>query len=86
MILTIEILIDRLNKGILCIKLTTAFSNPYKTYPHDLDSFIELCLSAIGFLFNDQMRTLMKSSPIGLTIVVVISEVFLQRLESKDIL
>ena len=86
MILTIEILIDRLNKDILCIKLTTAFSNPYKTYPHDLDSFIELCLSAIGFLFNDQMRTLMKSNPIGLTIVVVISEVFLQRLESKDIL
>ena len=71
----IEILnndIDDLRKG---TKLTLT----------DMQKLIELCLSPNYFIFDNRVRVLKNSGPIGLALMVVISEAFLQRLEAKAI-
>ena len=51
----------------------------------DIQKLIELCLSSNYFIFDNRVRVLKNSGPIGLALMVVISEVFLQRLEDKAI-
>ena len=51
----------------------------------DIQKLIELCLSSNYFIFDNRVRVLKNSGPIGLALMVVISEAFLQRLEDKAI-
>ena len=51
----------------------------------DIQKLIELCLSSNYFIFDNRVRILKNSGPIGLALMVVISEAFLQRLEDKAI-
>ena len=46
----------------------------------DIHNLVELCLSTTYFIFDNHMRILEKSGPIGLVLMVVISDAFLQRL------
>ena len=50
----------------------------------DLHQLIELCVSDCHFLYNNLVRKLYKSDPIGLSITVVLSECYLQRYEEKS--
>ena len=45
-----------------------------------IHKLIELCLSTNYFIFDNRVRILENSCPIGLALMVVISEAFLQRL------
>ena len=49
----------------------------------DIHKLIELCLSTNYFIFDNRVRILENSRPIGLALMVVISEAFLQRLEDR---
>ena len=51
----------------------------------DIQKLIELCLSSNYFIFDNPVRVLKNSGPIGLALMIVISEAFLQRLEEKAI-
>ena len=46
----------------------------------DIHNLVEFCLSTTYFIFDNHMRILEKSGPIGLVLMVVISDAFLQRL------
>ena len=49
----------------------------------DIHKLIELCLRTNYFIFDNPVRVLENSGPIGLALMVVISEAFLQRLEDR---
>lgn len=49
----------------------------------DLKILIELCLSKCYFLWNNEIHELEDSGPIGLSLMVVMAEGFLQHLEKK---
>ena len=49
----------------------------------DIQKLIELCLSTNCFTFDNCVRILENSGPIGLALMVVILEAFLQRLEDR---
>ena len=49
----------------------------------EIKSLIDLCLSKCYFLWNDEIHELKDSGPIGLSLMVVIAEGFLQVLEAK---
>ena len=49
----------------------------------DIHKLIELCLSTHYFTFDNRVRILENSDPIGLALMVLISEAFLQRLEDR---
>ena len=49
----------------------------------DIHKLIELRLSTNYFLFDNRMRISENSGPIGVALIVVISEAFLQRLENR---
>ena len=51
----------------------------------DIHQVIDLCLSEHYFLYNNLIWKLYNSGPIGLPIMVVLSECYLQRLEEKSI-
>ena len=51
----------------------------------DIHQLIKLCVSECYFLYNNLIRKLHNSGPIGLSIMVVLSECYLQRLEEKPI-
>ena len=51
----------------------------------DIHQLIELCLSECYFLYNNLIWKLYNSGPIGLSIMVVLSECYLQRLKEKSI-
>ena len=51
----------------------------------DIQKLIKLCLSSNYFILDNRVRVLNNSGPIGLALMVVISEVFLRRLEDKAI-
>ena len=51
----------------------------------DMQQLLELCLSECYFLYNNVIWTLENSGPIGISIVVVLSECYLQRIEQKSI-
>ena len=49
----------------------------------DIHKLTELCLSTNYFIFDNRVRILENSGPIGLALMVVISEAFLQHLEDR---
>ena len=51
----------------------------------DIHQLIELCVSECYFLYNNLIWKLYNSDPIGLSIMVVLSECYLQRLKEKSI-
>ena len=51
----------------------------------DIHQLIDLCVSECYFLYNNLIWKLYNSGPIGLSIMVVFSECYLQRLEEKSI-
>ena len=51
----------------------------------DIHQLIEFCLSECYFLYNNLIWKLYNSCPFGLSIMVVLSECYLQRLEEKSI-
>ena len=51
----------------------------------DIQQLLELCLSECYFLYNNLIWTLENSGPIGLSIMVVLSECYLQRIEHISI-
>ena len=51
----------------------------------DIRQLIELCESECCFLYNNLIWQLYNSGPIGLSIIVVLSECYIQRLEEKSI-
>ena len=51
----------------------------------DIHQLLELCLSQCYFLDNNIIWTLENSGPIGLSIMVVLSERYLQRIENISI-
>ena len=52
----------------------------------DIHKSTELCLSKSYFLYENKIRLLENASPIGLSIMVVLSESYLQHLEHKAII
>ena len=52
----------------------------------DIHQLTELCVSECYFLYNNLIWKLHNSGPIGLSIMVVLSECYLQRLEEKTYL
>ncbi|XP_066916006.1 uncharacterized protein [Clytia hemisphaerica] len=52
--------------------------NRTKLTVEDIRTLIELCLSKCYFLWNDKLYRLQNSAPIGLALMVVIAEAFLQ--------
>ncbi|XP_065681541.1 uncharacterized protein LOC136095190 [Hydra vulgaris] len=51
----------------------------------DIHQLIELCLSQCYFLYKNVIRTIPNSGPIGLSLMVVVAEAFLQHLETKTL-
>ena len=49
----------------------------------DIHKVIEFCLSTNYFIFDNRVRIFENSGPIGLALMVVISEAFLQRLKDR---
>ena len=47
---------------------------------------VELCLSQCYFLYKNEIRSLPNSGPIGLSLMVVVAEAFLQHLETKALI
>ena len=47
---------------------------------------IELCLSQCYFLYKNEIRLIPNSGPIGLSLMVVVAEAFLQHLETKSLI
>ena len=51
----------------------------------DIHKLIELCLNKSYFLYKNKIRLLKNSGPIGVSLMVVLSESYLQHLERKAI-
>ena len=51
----------------------------------EIKNMLELCLSKCYFIWNNEIHMLKDSGPIGLSIMVVMAEAFLQVLEAKAI-
>ena len=51
----------------------------------DINDLAELCLSKCYFLWNNEIRILKSSGPIGLSFMVVLSQRYFQSLERKTI-
>lgn len=49
----------------------------------EIKEMVELCLSRCYFIWNEEIHVLNNSGPIGLSIMVVMAEAFLQTLEAK---
>ena len=52
---------------------------------NDIKSLLDLCLKKCYFLWNTEIRTMENAGPIGLSLMVVIAEAFLQFIEQKAI-
>ena len=75
----IDVIVEYLENDFNNIKTRT------KSTLVDIHQLIELCVSECYFLYNNLIWKLYNSGPIGLSIMVVLSECYLQRLEEKSI-
>ncbi|XP_047144787.1 uncharacterized protein LOC105848550 [Hydra vulgaris] len=73
----IPIIIDILNAGIDDLKTRT------KLTLADIDQLIELSLSICYFLYENNIRIITNSDAKGLSLMVIMAEVFLQNIERK---
>ena len=62
-----------------------SLQNRTKLSLKDIYELSELCLSKCYFLWNNEIRIFKDSGPIGLSFMVVLSESYVQNLESKAI-
>ena len=76
---SIEVMSDFLNANMDEIKARTKLSF------HDLREMIELCLKKCYFLWRNKIYVIKDAGPIGLSLMVVMAEMYLQFLESKAI-
>ena len=76
----IENLIDILNRDINEFKERTIFKLKH------IKQLIEVCLYKSYFLWSDKIHCLSDSGPIGLSLMVVLAESFLQTLESRSLI
>ena len=74
-----EVIVDMLNKDSTDLKQYTKLKIP------EIKSLIDTCLSKCYFLWNDEIHELENSGPIGLSLMVVMAEAYLQFLEGKAI-
>ena len=75
----VAVIIEILNNDIDDLQERTKLT---LTYIHELTG---LCLSTNYFTFDNRVRILENSGPIGLALMVVISQAFLQRLEDRPL-
>ena len=75
----ITVLIDTLNNDLDDLNTRT------KLTLTDIHKLMELCLSKSYFLYENEIRLLENAGPIGLSLMVVLSESYLQHLEHKAI-
>ncbi|XP_047137571.2 uncharacterized protein LOC124814063 [Hydra vulgaris] len=73
----IPVIIDILNNDIDDLKARTKLSL------EDIHQLIELSLSICYFLYENKIRTIPNSGPIGLSLMVVMADAFLQNIERK---
>ena len=73
----ITVLIDTLNNDLNDLNTRT------KLTLTDIHKLTELCLSKSYFLYENKIRLLENAGPIGLSLMVVLSESYLQHLEHK---
>ena len=73
----ITVLMDTLNNDLHDLNSRT------KLTLTDIHKLTELCLSKSYFLYESKMRLLENAGPIGLSLMVVLSESYLQHLEHK---
>ena len=52
----------------------------------DIHKLTELCLSKCYFLYDNNLRLFQNSGPIGLSLMVLLSECYLQKIEYKAIM
>ena len=71
----IVVIMDMLKADYNAVKTRTPF-----TLSH-IKSLMELCLENSYFLWNDKIHQLIDSGPIGLSLMVVVSEGFIQSIE-----
>lgn len=71
------VILDQLSKD-------NELSNRTKLNIKDIKTLIDLCLQRCYFLWENEIYELENSGPIGLALMVVISESFLQHLESNS--
>ena len=71
-----EVLIDQLSKDDELKKYT-------KLTIREIKSLIDICVSRCYFIWNDEIHELQNSGPIGLSLMVVLAEGYLQFLEAK---
>ena len=76
----INVLIDTLNNDKEHLKERT------KLTLTDIHKLTEFCLSKCYFLYENNLCLFQKSGPIGLSLMVVLSECFLQKIECKAIM
>ena len=76
----INVLIDTLNNGKEHLKERT------KLTLTDIHKFTELCLSKFHFFYENNPRLFHNSGPTGLSLMVVLSECYLQKIECKAIM
>jgi hypothetical protein len=65
------------------LKEDPSYRNYTKLKLKEIKEMIELCISRCYFIWNEEIHVLKDSGPIGLSIMVVLAEGFLQVLESK---
>ena len=65
------------------LKEDQSYSNYTRLKINEIKEMIELCISRCYFIWNQEIHILKDSGPIGLSIMVVLAEGFLQVLESK---
>ncbi|XP_065680493.1 ankyrin-1-like [Hydra vulgaris] len=75
----IPVIIDILNND------KEDLANRTKLTLTDIHQLIELCLSQCYFLYKNVIRAIPNSGPIGLSLMVVVAEAFLQHLETKTL-
>ena len=49
----------------------------------DIHEMVKLCLSQCYCLYKNEIKSIPNSGPIGLSLMVVVAEAFLQHLETK---
>ena len=72
----IKIFVDMLNQD-------EGIKNRTKLRINEIRTLVKLCLSKCYFIWNDEVHQLKDSGPIGLSIMVVIAECFLQFIEKQ---
>ena len=76
----INVLIDTLNNDKEHLKERTRLTLT------DIHKLTELCVSKCYFLYDNNLRLFQNSGPIGLSLMVVLSECYLQKIECKAIM